>query len=153
MDDPRHLRLPEESQPAKPDGEVIDLGDLDLVKQKPDAVVIDLPDGAVTINFGGLGLAPDEGSSDHDANLAMYIGAGTLGGISDDLVRLISDDVTRQEQKLQDVVKGIELLGVKLEEPRSEPNSEGISVVRHPLLLEAVLRFQANARGELLPAD
>ena len=153
MDDPRFLRKPEESQPAKPDGEVIDLGDLDLVKQKPDAVVIDLPDGAVTINFGGLGLAPDEGASDHDANLAMYIGSGTLGGISDDLVRLILDDVTRQEQKLQDVVKGIELLGVKLEEPRSEPNSEGISVVRHPLLLEAVLRFQANARGELLPAD
>ena len=153
MDDPRHLRLPEEPQPAKPDGEVIDLGSLDLVKTKPDAVVIDLPDGAVTINFGGLGLAPAEGASDHDANLAKYIGSGALGAISDELVRLISDDITRQEQKLQDVVKGIELLGVKLEEPRSEPNSEGISVVRHPLLLEAVLRFQANARGELLPAD
>ena len=30
---------------------------------------------------------------------------------------------------------------------------EGISRVRHPLLLEAVLRFQANARSELLPTD
>ena len=30
---------------------------------------------------------------------------------------------------------------------------EGISRVRHPLLLEAVLRFQANARAELLPTD
>jgi hypothetical protein len=153
MDDPRFLRLPDEPQPEKPDGETIDLGDLNLVKQKPDAVVIDLPDGAVTINFGGLGLAPEEGSSDHDANLAKYIGNGVLSGVADELMRLIGDDVTRQEQKLQDVVKGIELLGVKLEEPRSEPNSEGISVVRHPLLLEAVLRFQANARGELLPAD
>ena len=153
MDDPRFLRLPDEPQPEKPDGETIDLGDLNLVKQKPDAVVIDLPDGAVTINFGGLGLAPEEGSGDHDANLAKYIGNGVLSGVADELMRLIGDDVTRQEQKLQDVVKGIELLGVKLEEPRSEPNSEGISVVRHPLLLEAVLRFQANARGELLPAD
>jgi len=153
MDDPRFIRKPEEEQAEKPGSETIDLGDLDLVKTKPDAVVIDLPDGAVTINFGGLGLAPEEGSSDHDANLAMHIGSGTLGAISSDLMRLITDDITRQEQKLQDVVKGIELLGVKLEEPKSEPNSEGISVVRHPLLLEAVLRFQANARGELLPAD
>ena len=30
---------------------------------------------------------------------------------------------------------------------------EGMSKVRHPLLLEAVLRFQANARSELLPTD
>ena len=31
--------------------------------------------------------------------------------------------------------------------------SEGMSKVRHPLLLEAVLRFQANARSEMLPTD
>ena len=31
--------------------------------------------------------------------------------------------------------------------------AEGVSTVDHPLLLEAVLRFQANARGELLPSD
>ncbi len=30
---------------------------------------------------------------------------------------------------------------------------EGMSKVRHPALLEAVLRFQANARSELLPTD
>ena len=48
---------------------------------------------------------------------------------------------------------GVDLLGVKLEEPRSEPGEEGISVIRHPLLLESILRFQANARGEMLPAD
>ena len=153
MDDPRFLRQPEEPQPEKPGSETIDLGDLDMVKTRPDAVVISLPDGQVAINFGGLGLAPEEGSSDHDANLAKYIGDGTLGSIASELIRLISDDITRQEQKLQDITKGVELLGIKLEEPRSEPNSEGISVVRHPLLLEAVLRFQANARGELLPAD
>jgi hypothetical protein len=83
----------------------------------------------------------------------MAIDSGTLGAISDELIRLVTDDITRQEQRLQDVVKGIDLLGIKLEDPRSEPNDEGISVVRHPLLLEAVLRFQANARGEMLPAD
>ena len=151
MDDFRFIQQPEDQAPAPPGSETVDLGDLGKVK--PDALVIDLPDGAVTINFGGLGVVPPDESSDHDANLAMYLDSGTLGGISDDLLRLITDDITRQEQRLQDVVKGIELLGIKLEEPRTEPNEEGISVIRHPLLLEAVLRFQANARGELLPAD
>ena len=59
----------------------------------------------------------------------------------------------RQDQRLVDIVKGIDLLGIKLEEPRTEPGEEGMSVVKHPLLLEAILRFQANARGELLSAD
>jgi len=153
MDDFRSIRQPEPDEPEKQKGETVDLGDLDMVKLKPDAIVIDLPDGQVAINFGGLGIPPDEESTDHDSNLAMHVDQGTLGAISDELLRLIQDDITRQEQRLQDVVKGIDLLGIKLEEPRSEPNDEGISVVRHPLLLEAVLRFQANARGEMLPAD
>jgi hypothetical protein len=128
-------------------------GDETKIKTKQDALVIDLPDGSISINFGGLADLPPEGAVDHDANLALYIDAGVLSGIADELIRLITDDDIRQQRALQDVVKGIDLLGVKLEEPKSEPNDEGISVVRHPLLLEAVLRFQANARGELLPTD
>ena len=153
-DDFRFLQKPEPEAPEPEKGEVIDLGDLDAVKLKPDAIVVDLPDGSISINLGGLGVAPpDEESSDHDANLALHVGSGTLGAVAEDLMRLIQDDIQRQEQRLADIVKGIDLLGIKLEEPKSEPNDEGISVVKHPLLLEAVLRFQANARGEMLPAD
>ena len=55
MDDPRFIRQPEQEAPAKPGSETVDLGDgNELVKLKPDALVIDLPDGKVTINFGGL---------------------------------------------------------------------------------------------------
>jgi hypothetical protein len=153
MDDFRFLQQPEPEADAPEKGEKVDLGDLDLVKQKPDALVIDLPDGSISINFGGLGLPPEEESSDHDANLALHVGAGTLGAICEELMRVVTDDMQRQEQRLSDIVKGIDLLGVKLLEPKSEPNEEGISVVTHPLLLESVLRFQANARGEMLPAD
>jgi hypothetical protein len=123
------------------------------VKPGDQVVQIDLTDGGVQINFGGVPNVASEDSKDHDANLAMHIEAGSLGAVADELLRLINDDRMRQEQRLEDVAKGIELLGIKLEEPRSEPNDEGISVVKHPLLLEAVLRFQANARGEMLPAD
>jgi hypothetical protein len=151
-DDFRFLQKPDDEQPELPGSETVDLGD--LVKLKPDAIVIDTGnDGTVTVNFGGLGMAPSSEASDHDANLADHVDMGTLSGIAEDLLRLITDDLQRQEQRLADIVKGIDLLGVKLEEPKTEPNDEGISVVRHPLLLEAVLRFQANARGEMLPAD
>ena len=148
MDDFRFLQKPEDDQPEQPGSETVDLGDLEKVQKG--TIVIDLPDGSISINFGGLTNVPAGESSDHDANLADYVGAGVLGAIADELMRLITDDITRQEQRLQDIVKGIDLLGIKLEEPRTEPNDEGISVIRHPLLLEAVLRFQANARACVL---
>jgi hypothetical protein len=59
---------------------------------------------------------------------------------------------------LEDRAQGIKLLGLKIEIPGIQGTGdgapvEGMSKVRHPLLLEAVLRFQANARSELLPVD
>src|SRR6185312_9633984 len=52
----------------------------------------------------------------------------------------------------------IQLLGLKIEVPGQQGAAdgapvEGMSKVRHPLLQEAVLRFQATARSELLPTD
>lgn len=152
-DDFRFLQKPEEEAPEAPGSETVDLGSLDVVKKKDDALVIDLPDGSISINFGGFNLENLGDANDHDANLAEYIDNGTLSAVSEELIRLIGDDLQRQEQKLSTIVKGVDLLGVKLEEPRGEPSDEGMSVVKHPLLLEAVLRFQANARGELLPSD
>jgi len=47
-------------------------------------------------------------------------------------------------------VKGLDLLGMKIEE-RQQPWA-GASGVFHPVLTEAVVRFQAQAMGELFPA-
>ena len=139
-----------------PDAEDVVLGggDIgDLLDPQKNVVTIDLPDGSVNINFGPLLGIPSEEANEHDANLALHVDSGTLENVANDLLRLISSDKNRQDKRLQDIVKGIDLLGIKIEEPRAEPGEDGISVIRHPLLLEAVLRFQANARGEMLPAD
>ena len=48
-------------------------------------------------------------------------------------------------------VKGLDLLGMKIED-RSQP-WQGASGVFHPVLTEAVVRFQAQAMGELFPAS
>ena len=130
-------------------------GDLgSLINPNGNVVVIDLPDGTVSINLAPLQNPTNAADADkHDENLAKHMADGEMATIAENLLRLIGDDIRRQDQRLVDIVKGIDLLGIKLEEPRTEPGEEGMSVVKHPLLLEAILRFQANARGELLPAD
>ncbi len=70
----------------------------------------------------------------------------------------IDADISSRSEWEATRTRGIDLLGLKLEEPRSDVGSqgmglEGMSTVRHPLLLEAVLRGSSNAIGELLPAE
>ena len=84
--------------------------------------------------------------------------AGELAQISGDLMRGIEDDLDSRNDWIEDRAQGIKLLGLKVEIPGLQGAAdgapvEGMSRVRHPLLLEAVLRFQANARSELLPTD
>src|SRR6201999_3236011 len=83
---------------------------------------------------------------------------GELSRIVDDLLRGISDDIESRKDWIEDRALGVKLLGLKVEIPGLQGATdgapvEGMSKVRHPLLLEAVLRFQANARSELLPTD
>jgi hypothetical protein len=120
------------------------------------ALVSELDNGGVIID-----LAPKIGgekpkSDKFDANLAEELDESTLGTIASDLLRGIDlDDQSRQDWLTQHA-EGIKLLGLVLEDSSGTADSsaplEGMSTVRHPLLLEAVLAFQATARGELLPA-
>jgi hypothetical protein len=108
------------------------------------------PDGSLTIDFSPK--SPARKGGDWYANLAEDIESGELSRIASDLLDgIMSDDLSRKDW-LDTRARGIGLLGLKLNEPRGEATAEGISTVQHPLLLEATLRFQANARGELLPA-
>lgn len=151
--DHHNLRQSGPGQASLPAEETVNLGGLEEAVKDASILQVELSDGSVSINFAPHVKAPAGDDADHEENLALYVDTGELANVADNLLRHIREDITRQEQRLADVVKGIDLLGIKLEEPRAEPNDEGISVVRHPLLLEAVLRFQANARGEMLPAD
>lgn len=112
-----------------------------------------LPDGSLEIDFNPL---PAVETLPFDGNLATVLDDGILSSIAMELLEGIEADDQSRAEWLQDRADGIKLLGLKLEDPRSSNSSapvEGMSVVRHPLLLDAVTRFQANARGELLPAQ
>jgi len=85
-----------------------------------------------------------------DANLAEFLDDGTLSSLASELVGLYEDDVESRSEWLETITKGLDLLGVKMED-RSEP-FDGASAVTHPLIAESVTQFQAQAYKELLPS-
>jgi hypothetical protein len=134
-------------------------GDAEVeVNPKSPYVKVELPDGSVTISFGGPQKSEDENDGDFHENLAMHLDNSSLGQIANELVRLIDQDNESRQELLQQYVMGLDLLGTKIETPKSNATDgstavEGQATVRHPLLLESIVRFQANARGELLPSS
>ena len=125
-----------------------------------DGVVrIEHEDGSVTFDTNTEKLTvEDDASSDFFRNLANDIGDDELSHIASELLTGIDLDKNARKDWLDTRAAGIRLLGLKLEEPRGDLGGstsplEGMSQIRHPLLLEATIRFQANARGELLPSS
>jgi hypothetical protein len=110
------------------------------------------------------GLAPDDDDDDDDGktstfsnNLAKKLGSGQLAHLAEELIRGFEADERSRANWVENLSKGLDLLGLKIEEPKQDGSSaaplEGMSTVRSPILLESVIRFQSNASGELLPAD
>lgn len=123
-------------------------------------VKIEHDDGSVTVSLDGKPIQDAKKKMQFGwfANLAEEISEDELSRISSDLLRGIEDDIESRKKWIEDRALGIKLLGLEIEIPGLQGASdgapvEGMSKVRHPLLLEAVLRFQANARSELLPTD
>jgi len=117
------------------------------------AITIEQPDGGLMVILDPESEAEFGVDSEHWENLAEKISDYELHLIGSDILDGIQADDQSRAQWLSDRATGIDLLGLKIEKPRTEPDSGGMSTIKHPLLLEACLKFQANARGELLPAN
>jgi hypothetical protein len=129
------------------------LGIDELAEQEsPLEIEIENPD-SVTIGMDGLEVEIEPGKeSDEDfgANLAEYVSDGELAQIAGDLIGDFEGDVAARKDWIQTYVDGLELLGLKIEE-RSEP-WEGACGVYHPILAEAVVKFQAETMMSIFPA-
>ena len=86
-----------------------------------------------------------------DENLAEYISSKELATLAGDLLGDFEDDISARKDWIQTYVDGLELLGMKIEE-RTEP-WEGACGVYHPLLSEALVKFQAETIMETFPAQ
>jgi len=110
-------------------------------------------DGEVIIEIGDD--VAFEGDSDdveveHDLNFAEILEESDLNTLAAELVESFLADRASRKDWAQAYIKGLDLLGMKIEE-RTIP-WPGASGVFHPMLAEAVVRFQAQAMSELLPA-
>ena len=114
----------------------------------PDAVSIETEDGGVIVDFEG-DVTEDLVGPDHNSNLAEFLEDGDLEKMAADLIDDFESDRTSRNEWSRSYIKGLDLLGMKIEE-RSQP-WQGASGVFHPLLTEAVVRFQAQAMGEIFP--
>jgi hypothetical protein len=163
---PANIRLhqpdPDPSDPAQitvemaPDG-----ADAPEFDDKGQILRINHGDGSLTVSLDGKPIdqaAANDSPLAHFDNLVDKIDDDELNSITEDLLRGIEDDLESRREWIESRAMGIKLLGLTIEIPNVQGASdgapvEGMSKVRHPLLLEAVLRFQANARSELLPTD
>lgn len=93
----------------------------------------------------------DEVPPDHMANLADYIDEDDLMTIANDLIECYNDDVASRREWLMQYTDGLDYLGFKSDD-RTSP-FKGSSGVYHPVMTEAVVRFQSNAIMEIFPAS
>jgi hypothetical protein len=108
----------------------------------------------VTIGMDGLEIKikPDEDDGeDFSDNLAEYMDDGAMQSLAGDLVSDIDNDKGSRKEWEKTYVDGLKLLGLQIEE-RTEP-WQGACGVFHPMITEAVVRFQAETITETFPAQ
>lgn len=108
----------------------------------------------IEVLIGGLDIQEedlDEEDGEFDENLAEHMSAGDLAMIAGDILGDIDADISSRKDWMQTYVDGLELLGLKIE-MRAEP-WEGACGVYHPLMSEALVKFQAETVMETIPAS
>jgi hypothetical protein len=120
--------------------------DLSIEIENPESVTLD--DGSMEITIiPGKDVAGDE----FNANLAEDLDEGQLTELSGDLIGEYDADISSRKDWLTTYVDGLELLGLKVED-RTEP-WPGACNVYHPLMTEALVKFQAETMMETFPAS
>ena len=108
----------------------------------------------VTIKAGPLeiGIEKSEPSvEDFDANLAEFLPEGEVQTMVSDLASDVDNDRSARKEWEKAYVTGLKLLGLQIEE-RTEP-WDGASGVFHPMLTEAIVKFQSETITETFPAQ
>mgnify|MGYP003659539810 CR=1 FL=1 len=99
----------------------------------------------------GLDISIEQEDTDFGLNLAEEMEEGEMSSLAGDLDGDISNDKGSRKDWEKAYVEGLKLLGLQFEE-RTEPWS-GASGVFHPMITEAVVRFQSESITEMFPAQ
>ena len=120
----------------------------DAVEESPEIAIEVTDDGGVLINFDPNF---EDNTPQFYSNLAEHMDDQPLAALGFDLVDKYKGDKDSRKDWEDSYVKGLNLLGLKIEE-RTEPWN-GACGITHPLLAEAVVRFQSQTIGEIFPAS
>ena len=126
---------------------------IDALAQNEDAIEIEIVDPEeVNIAIGDLEISIGEGDDDtFSDNLADEVTEGALQSMASELCSDIDNDKASRKDWEKAYTEGLKLLGLQMEE-RTEPWN-GASGVFHPMITEAVVRFQAETITETFPAQ
>jgi hypothetical protein len=127
---------------------------IEQLSQDEEPLEIEIVDPeAVNIHMGDMDISikPGEDENDFGENLAELIDDGDLQSIASDLSEDIENDRNSRKDWEKAYTDGLKLLGLQFEE-RTEP-WQGASGVFHPMITEAVVRFQSETITEMFPAQ
>jgi len=135
---------------AEPFDELTSEGNaLEILVENPESISMMDEDGGMIIDFSPE--ASELMGVQHDSNLVEFMGQADLDVLSSELVAQFEADRNSRADWEDSYIRGLDLLGLKFED-RSTP-WEGACGVFHPMLAEAVIRFQAQTIQEIYPAS
>jgi hypothetical protein len=129
------------------------LGLSEMVEDMEPAIEIEIEDPeSISIKAGDLEIVLEKEDMDDEfnENLAENLDDDVLTELAGDLIGEYQSDIDSRKDWVQTYVDGLELLGLKIEE-RTEP-WPGACGVYHPLLSEAIVKFQSETIMETFPA-
>jgi hypothetical protein len=122
--------------------------------QQPSMEIEIIDPESVNIGIDGMeiNIGKDETNGEEfSENLAEHMDNGTLAQLAGDLIGDFDADVDARRDWVQTYVDGLDLLGLKIDE-RAEP-WDGACGVYHPILAEAVTKFQSETIMDTFPAS
>ena len=121
---------------------------ISIAIENPESVSIETEDGGMLIDFDPQ---EDKPESEFGDNLAEIIDENDLERIGSELIGAFQNDKDSRRDWEETYTKGLDQLGLKIEE-RTQPWN-GACGVFHPMLSEAVIKFQSQAISEIFPAS
>ena len=147
MDEKRIIQTEDGPLEIEEKGQSIELPDSNNMQNGVEIIPED--DGGVTLDFDPN--QPQAEQTDFTSNIAEFLDDDLLSKISSDLQSNFEDDKNSRSDWENTYVTGLDQLGLSIDE-RTEP-WPGACGVFHPLLSEAVIKFQSQAISEIFPAD
>jgi len=115
-----------------------------------DSMLTEMDDGSMVVDFDPTALEGESVDS-FQSNLAEHIDDDELRSIAIDLISKFNADRSSRSDWEQTYEQGLDQLGLEIEE-RTTPWA-GACGVFHPMLSEAVVRFQSQTIQEIMPAQ